>query len=1769
MPLYSISAPDGNTYQIEGPEGATKEEVVAAILRRNPDAAKPKSVTGYVREAIKGIPRGLVGGLEQAAVGAAALLPEEYEKPVVEKAKALAQRVAPTASLSYAEAPTTKLAEALGSMGTFLVPGGIPARVAMAAAMGAGEARQRAQQAGATPEEISRSTALGIIPGLTDILPVERMVSRFGKGAVEGVVGRVAEVLKTGGLEAAQEAAQGYAQNLIAQNIYKPDQSPEENVAESAALGFGAGAVAQTLLDLVTHGRARLAPARTEPPAPSVLPAPPEGEPPAPSALPAPSEGEPPAPAAAEETAAEETTKEEAAVPSPSVITDDVLNTLGVGKRNTKLRNQLRGLDLSNAEDRGTYDRVFADSKAKFNYEAVDNFIAPYRPEKPRADESISIAPAAVDTETGGRGVGEPVSKQATGEPIVAEPLGGGVAVAGEPARGVAGRKEPSAAPVDLFGPIPTEVLESRKVEDREQALPEPEEAAVSPGQLGFFGPRGGVLKEAIPKTVEPPKAPKAPKAKKEPPSTTKPEIDASLAALDSNISQQEYEAHLDYLVREAAYAEEDKDGLYAKQKLEEAQIPKSDLEAAQQRAARFASREKAANQARVVTELEKLNDQLSEVKHDLKEAAASGEDTADLRDKQDTLKAQIRNVSKEAKDLGISPKAKRVDVRHIRTARKSVGEVGPPTGNSTDRVVKEIERIMRPGSGFERITTVVQTEAGLPEGVREAPDYRPGVRGVAYKGRIWLVADNIPQGRELGVFLHEAGAHLGFDQVMKPGDREHLARTVRNWAKGNDLKAQAAKIALAKGGGSNDEIIAYTVEELVNRGVKPQGIRPENTWLARVKAAFKRAMQKLGLRKDLTAQELVDVAFGAAHIAVKAPGKTQEGPRFSTANPALDAVSDTDFRTFTGPTVTKSIVKDAINTAVGPGGGNVIQKVRQNMASRYTWWEDFLTSIEGNNATDAAGAASAYDRLHASSKVTGIQLSTLEMGGFGKASNGMWEAQKTDASFKDVISEVNKMVGKYKRTPDFESAQAFFNMAAIAKREEGLIQSGKIASGDVKRTISDAQLKQGLDIYNRTPEIQKALQVYEKFNNRNVDSMVTAGLIDAQTAKDLKGAAGYVPWFRFTEDKNGNINIKAVKDYAKGLINLSSMRDLEGGKIEDVQINNILDNMARLSNWMVSKSIGNDTAEYMTRYALKYKQARKVGAPDAAGVDPRKVVQILRNGTPEFYEFTDPMALPAFKGYETAHGAMVSALAAPANLLRKGVTLYPVFALGQLPQDSLRAFVFSGLKNPFAIFPRVLANFIKEAFGGSETSKRLAQYGIVGRAMDVPRDEITKHFRKELGLDKAGFSAGLGLLEKISNASDAAIRTTLYELTMKEGGSEALALRRARDIINFDIQGSSSYASFLRQTVPFMGVYMNDLNNLYKGLVLGQGRLSEGEIGATRRAILYRGMQLGALTMLYTLLVGDDDDYKNLDDSTRNRSFVIPGSNLRIPVPGDGIGFMFKVVPEQIARYMLAEGIESEDAGARTGRAVLAGFSNLGSFENFLPLAARIPIELTLNRSFYTQNPIVGKSKERLEPYEQFTDSTGEIAKQLGLALNVSPIKLEYILRGFSGQLGGSVYAMTNALMNAANNKTTPSLRLEDYPGLKAFTYSSADKADLENYYEMRDDVDRVARTYRDFIQAGRGQEAIEYMADPDNQRTMALRKYTTQVDGVLQKFRQQRKLIFANENLSADQMREKLDQLDAMQTRFLQSLQLPRARAMAGVTPDINDWAVMRMFR
>ena len=1105
---------------------------------------------------------------------------------------------------------------------------------------------------------------------------------------------------------------------------------------------------------------------------------------------------------------------------------------------------------------------------------------------------------------------------------------------------------------------------------------------------------------------------------------------------------------------------------------------------------------------------------------------------------------------------------------------RFSTGEKTGRKENTVEDVREELQREFKDKKGFDNLVTVVQSEKELPRRILDHAEYGEAIRGVVYDGRVWLVADNIPRGQELSVALHEVGAHVGFDRFLTKKERQKLADQVRTWSTENTARGEAARIAIGKGKESNDEIIAYMTEELVNRGVRPVSLRPASRWLKRVFDKFKAFLDKLGVG-TLTEQNLVDMAYGAAHIAIRLPVNVQYGkPRFSVSNPGLAAAMATANKSFGGPSAPKSIIANAIDAVTSPNRmkrvGSTVDKIRQNMANKNTWWEDLFSTLKGNNALDAMGAASAIDRLQASTKTSGIAAAALEMGGFHKnEKTGLWEAYKTDASYKDIIETIQSMVGKYAETPTFEAAERLFNFAATARREQGLIDSKQLTTqgGDIAPTLDAQQLKDGLAAYNSTPEIQKALELFDKLNDRNIDQAVAAGWLDPAEAKRFKGNAGYVPWFRFSEDADGNIKIPSPKEFAKGLTNRSNIKDLEGASVDDVQINNILDNMSKLNNWIVNKSVGNDTAKYLVDFAAAHGQAKPVGAPTAKGVDPQRVAQVMVGGKPKYWELSDPAALAAFKGYESAHWAITPLLAASANLVRRGTTLFPIFSLAQLPQDSIRAFVSSGLKNPYAIFPRVLANFTKELFGTTQTAQRLKQFGVVGRGSDIVPGEAKRSFRRKLGYYDAGlggnFNRGMDILERISGASDEAVRTALYELTMEETGNEVLALRRAREIINFDTMGSSAYASFLRQTVPFMGVYMNDLNNLYKGLVLGSARLTEGQKKETQQAIVYRGMQLAMLTMLYTLMVGDDDDYKKLNDNTRNRSFIVPGTNFRIPVPNDGIGFLFKVLPEQITRMVLAEGIEGEDAGSKLGRAVAGAFWDLGSLENWVP-GVGSPVgktfaELTLNRSFFTQNPIVGKSKENLMPAQQYTEATSEMAKNIGEALNLSPLKIDHVIRALGGQIGGSVMSMSNALFHAADGKVTPSLRYEDISAFKAFSYSSQDKDIKDDYYELRSRVDTVARTYNDMMQLGKVEDLRELLSDPENVKALALRSVQTEIDRNLSTLRKARKLVLENQNIDSDEMRRRLDRIDEVEAKYLNAMRLPKLRAFAGVTPDV----------
>lgn len=285
MALYEVVTPDGSVYQIEGPDNISEKQIASAVRgfqydeetqarvrqlqelsRLAAPAPEPEGTTfgGQALEAIKGVPSGVVSLLEQAGIGASALLPEELEKiartGIGSVAGAIQKPLAPAPG--YEESVVRKGAQALGSTVpsyalALLGPAGIAAAGALTTAAGAGEARTRAEEAGATPEERRTATQLGIGVGLTELIPLEKF--RRGLGAAGGgnLIDMGKRVLAQGGIEGFQEWAANTAQNLIAKGVYDPEQGVFTNSGEAAGYGAGVGGLIQGLTEAVLGRRAR------------------------------------------------------------------------------------------------------------------------------------------------------------------------------------------------------------------------------------------------------------------------------------------------------------------------------------------------------------------------------------------------------------------------------------------------------------------------------------------------------------------------------------------------------------------------------------------------------------------------------------------------------------------------------------------------------------------------------------------------------------------------------------------------------------------------------------------------------------------------------------------------------------------------------------------------------------------------------------------------------------------------------------------------------------------------------------------------------------------------------------------------------------------------------------------------------------------------------------------------------------------------------------------------------------------------------------------------------------------------------------------------------------------------------------------------------------------------------------------------------------------------------------------------------------------------
>jgi hypothetical protein len=484
-----------------------------------------------------------------------------------------------------------------------------------------------------------------------------------------------------------------------------------------------------------------------------------------------------------------------------------------------------------------------------------------------------------------------------------------------------------------------------------------------------------------------------------------------------------------------------------------------------------------------------------------------------------------------------------------------------------------------------------------------------------------------------------------------------------------------------------------------------------------------------------------------------------------------------------------------------------------------------------------------------------------------------------------------------------------------------------------------------------------------------------------------------------------------------------------------------------------------------------------------------------------------------------------------------------PTFALSQLSQDTVRAMFLSGVKHPFSLPTKVLKNFYHAVTGGKTDLQAL---GVTG-AYDGMPDVAMRRARERHGLQSRNiFKRGWDKLEDFSLAADMAVRAAIYEQTMKETGDRVLAFHRAKEYINFKTSGNGQTVRILRQIVPFMNAYIQGMDVLYR-TIQGKG-LSMEDRKAALALFATTGMKVAALSTVYAMLVGDDDDYKGMEDYERDNNFIIPGTGLKLPVAPE-IGFLFKVIPERIYQAIAREGTERPVDATTFMRGMRDAAINAYGGVNLTPQLVKPAIEVATNYSFFTDNPIVGINMAGKETYLQFNDHTSEIAKLLGY-VGISPMKADYLIRGYLGTVGGLLLDTVDAVADP-NRMNKPVNKL---PLVKTFMYDDTGRGYKTEFYKFRESVDKVVNSVNTFQREGRVEELQDYLTD-DKLNLYAMKGVVNRVEETLGKLRQYRNIIANDSDLSPAEKREQTNEILKQEKEILEAYNVPQLRKMAGM--------------
>ena len=691
---------------------------------------------------------------------------------------------------------------------------------------------------------------------------------------------------------------------------------------------------------------------------------------------------------------------------------------------------------------------------------------------------------------------------------------------------------------------------------------------------------------------------------------------------------------------------------------------------------------------------------------------------------------------------------------------------------------------------------------------------------------------------------------------------------------------------------------------------------------------------------------------------------------------------------------------------------------------------------------------------------------------------------------------------------------------------------------------MTDEDIAAGMSQFELFPELSQVVETWNGIRENALTTMVDTGLYSREEAENLLSNADYVPFFREDQIEEG----KGPKEFLRSL-SVQADKRMKGSK---KPVNDIFDNMVRWTQYAVNRGVRNRSALALVDTAGELKLGEKVTGPK----DGENVVRVWRNGEQEYHSMADPMFVTAFRGLESVAIPTVKFFSKFADTLRQSVVLFPLFSVSQVTQDSFAAMFSSGLKPQHALsIPfRAVKEFIQTLRGKSSTHEELKNVGAVG-VRDFTSSIIRSDVEILAGLkkDKSLWDAVKRSLGNVAMAADNAVRQATYEAALAQGMSKAEAIEKAFEIFNVRRRGSSQMLAMAGQVIPFFNAYLAAQNVAYRTLT-GVG-VSPTDRKAALQTLAATTGSVMALSMLYAMMMGDDEDYEKKPTPTRDRLLMIPGSGgLGIPLRADA--FILPKVLAEHTYHLLTENGMTDGAKLRASLASLLANSVLSPTP--VPQAVKPIAESILNYDFFQQKPLVGIYQAKKDLSRQFEDSTSEFSKVLGKTELISPIVADHVIRGMFGSFGGLFLQVTNPLIAEMAGVTRPSMSIRDaanaIPNASAFISKEYEVGLRKDFYALKEVTDRAAATLSD-MKARSPQEIEAYLSDPEVKQRVAMAPVVNRISNQLTDIRKKVNLItnVETKEMTDDRKEELIKQLREQEYQLLKNINLRKLREMA----------------